>query len=241
MSAPDAQVPNFALSLYPADQETYIKTSKGSSLAIREVQIAIMIMLEKICVKDIDAIKTKMEGIAFETPAQEQEFYDQIQKLIKMNVITDFAVVYEDDMRAAAEEALSKLSSDSAHKRLAAQLPDKKQVDVISLGLHLLYNARVLVPIGTNRVAFGVNFNKDLYGRFSSQIEAVAKNAGNQALVPYILYGEWQADSLLALSATIPTLEKKIEEQQKTIDQLNSDVAAFKAQSTGSSQFSWEV
>ena len=241
MSAPETQVPNFALHLYPQDQEPLVKASKGATLALREAQIAMMAMLEKIVVKDIESIKTKMEAVVFPSPEAEQEFYTEIEKLLKMNVVTDFAVIPESDLRAAAEEALTKLGEDSAFKRLSMKLPDKHQMDIISLALHLFYHARVLIPIGTERIAFGVNFSKDLYGRFSAQIEAVAKNSGAQALVPFLLFGEWQAESLVALSSTIPTLEKKIQEQQATIDQLNSDVAAFKAQSTGSSQYSWEV
>jgi len=246
MATPTVATPvNFSLVLYPETHETTIKQSTGSTHIIREIMKRMLEVIDNKAVASFDDFKSAFDGYYFETDAAKSAFFENLARLEKLTGIDKWSTATEADLRAAGEAVIANLPADHIYKILTAEATQNTHfyvpINVVDLSLHILYNAYVLHPLCDPPIAYGACLDKTLHGRFSAMITAIAKNAGAEALVPVILFNEWQAAGARNLLGSVSQLQAQLAAKDDEIEQLQRDVISFKAQSNGSSQYSWEV
>jgi hypothetical protein len=246
MATPTVATPvNFSLVLYPETHENLIKQSTGSTHIIREIMKRMLEVIDNKAVANFDEFKTIFDGYVFESDAARTAFFDNLSRLQKITGIDKWSSATEDDLRHAGQQIVENLPADHLYKILstdtAAVTAGYAPMNVVDLALHVLYNAHVLHPLCDPPIAYAACLDKTLHGRFSAMITAIAKNAGAEALVPVILFNEWQAAGAHRLLNSVAQLQNQIVAKNEEIEQLRKDVVSFKAQSSGSSQYSWEA
>jgi hypothetical protein len=114
-------------------------------------------------------------------------------------------------------------------------------VNLIDLALHLLYQSRLLIPCGTPVACYAANIDSNLYSYLSKMIAVMCANGGRESIVPFLMHLENQTEALFTLCNSVDALKKSIDDKDKEIVRLTGNVEALKNQSSGSSQFGWEV
>lgn len=244
MTTPTTAAPvNFSLVLYPETAENDIKKSTASTHVIRQIMKEMLTVIDNKAADSFDSFKAHFDGFNFNGATSKESFFENLERLAKVTGVDKWSTATEAELRAAGQHVLDALPSDHLYNLLAnPQNPYTfTPMNVIDLSLHILYHAFVIHPLGDPVIAYGACLDRSLHGKFSAMMSAVSKNAGSDGLVPIILFNEWQAAGAQRLLTSVGTLQKSLKEKDEEIEQLKKDVNSFKAQSNGSSQYTWEA
>lgn len=230
------------LSFYPTDIQDQIASSSQATSLIRKIMIGMLEHAQQRNVKEVEQFRTHFEGFNFDTPEAKDSFFLQLDGALKVTNASGFVPVTEEEMRQIGQNIIDQLPNDDMYKVLLASKDQfgYQPMNVIDLVLHILYTTRILIPLCNPVIGYIAQVHEDNYRYMTKMVQSIAANAGREGLIPLFHYLEWQAEGCRRLINGVSSMQQTIKQKEDEIAALKSDVAALKAQSSGSSAHTWE-